>query len=749
MKIALKMSSAFGLLLAATAASAQPAPAGDANPQPKPGDTKPEKAKPAPAKPGEVKAGAAQPAPGAPGEKKPGDQRPTAPAATPPGTPPPAAGDTAGEPAAPQDETEGAPEAEPLPPAPPPGPATGNAGVGGVSLFPEPAGDATQLKQQGEQRPGARAEEKAGVFAEDWWSHARPVLELHGYFRVRAELFHHFSLGRVESPTEALWPRPADDSYVDYLTGTRYGSNAAEQGGGYCTPEEIDRGDDDDPQHAIYPCKNGTQAGANMRFRLNPELHISDNLRVISQIDMLDNVVFGSTPNTFANQPAAGGGYAVVREPRSQVSFFSDTQDPPASGRNSLQDSISVKRAWAEFALPVGEIRFGRMPNHWGLGMYLNSGDGYDDDYQSTIDRLQVITGLKPLELYFSAAMDFPSEGATSDSVSLPNPQPYDLAQLDDVDQYTFSIARKKNPELERLALTRGDLVFNGGAMLIYRTQQLDDRIGTTGSCAADGAATFGCQPGDLAFVRRGAHAWIPDLWLELKYKRFRFGAEAITVQGSVENLSDGSTASNNIAGGEPYDIRQWGIATELEQKLAEDKLQLAFYAGWASGDPDEDSLAPGGPQLGDTTFSTFRFHPSYHVDLILNRNILQRVQGTYYFRPSVDYDFSRDPNGQRIGGGLTVIWTRASEFMQTPGHARDLGIELNARLYFQSKDGALNDMPDEMGGFYSKLEYGVLFPMSGMGYPDQEAAELNRASSGAADTNVAQAVRLYLGVFF
>ncbi|HEV8246407.1 MAG TPA: TIGR04551 family protein, partial [Polyangiaceae bacterium] len=108
------------------------------------------------------------------------------------------------------------------------------------------------------------------------------------------------------------------------------------------------------------------------------------------------------------------------------------------------------------------------------------------------------------------------------------------------------------------------------------------------------------------------------------------------------------------------------------------------------------------------------------------------------------------DPNGQRIGGGLTVIWSRASEFIQTPGHAHDLGIELDARLYYQSKDGALNDVPDQMGGFFAMFEYGVLFPMSGLGYPSNEAAAINsQLHAGAADTNVAQTLRLYLGVFF
>ncbi len=38
-------------------------------------------------------------------------------------------------------------------------------------------------------------------------------------------------------------------------------------------------------------------------------------------------------------------------------------------------------------------------------------------------------------------------------------------------------------------------------------------------------------------YVRRGAQAWIPDLWLQLLYKKFRFEAEFVTIQGSIENL--------------------------------------------------------------------------------------------------------------------------------------------------------------------------------------------------------------------
>jgi uncharacterized protein (TIGR04551 family) len=223
-------------------------------------------------------------------------------------------------------------------------------------------------------------------------------------------------------------------------------------------------------------------------------------------------------------------------------------------------------------------------------------------------------------------------------------------------------------------------------------------------------------------------------------------------VQGTIDNISV-DDQDDLTSGEESHKIQSWGVTTELEQKLVEDKLNLGFRFGWASGDPDVDGLTPafgGQGQLGDRTFSTFRFHPSYRVDMILGRAILTREQGTYYFRPSADYDFLRDPNGQRVGGGLAAIWTRASEFIQAPGHERDLGIELNGKLYYQSKDGALNDVPGILGGFYTELSYGVLFPMAGLGYPDKLRSQIETSlGSAAAETRIAQSLRWYLGVLF
>jgi uncharacterized protein (TIGR04551 family) len=619
------------------------------------------------------------------------------------------------------------------------------------SLFPSPSLDAESLQRQGDQRPDARRADgtvsTGDIFAEDWWSHARPIFEFHGYLRTRAELFHNFSLGRRDAPNLSLYPPPSDNQYTSVagtMAGTTYGPEL-------CRADETDAGATNDPA-GLRGCRNKTQAGANLRFRLNPELHISDNLRINSQVDILDNVVLGSTPEGYGIGPGAEGGYrALQRSGYLANGYLDNTQVPPGSGINGLEDSVRVKRAWAEYTTPVGELRFGRMPNHWGLGIVANSGDGYDDDYQSTVDRIMFASGIKLLDLVIAGMWDFPNEGALA-SAPLAGSQSYDRAQLDDVNQWGLIIMRNKSPELTKLELSRGNLVLNTGVYVTLRKQLLaNDQSGQPGD-NVPGADPINLT--DVGFARRDLTQWLPDLWLQLLYKKFRFEAEVAAVVGSVESTTVASRNNADFVAGQTSErkLRQFGFALELEQKLVEDRLRLRFKSGWGSGDPDAfdpnsvGNLVPGTgeQQINDDTISTFRFNPAYRVDLILNRNILQRIQGTYYFNPSLDYDFSRDANGQRIGGGLNVVWTRASEFVQTPGHDNDLGLELNGSLYFQSKDGALNDEPSRAGGFYAQLQYGILFPLAGMGYQAITRNELSNI-----DVSSAQVLRLYLGVLF
>ena len=642
-------------------------------------------------------------------------------AADPPAAPPAASGSAQAP--APPPATSATPAPTPDPPRRAPlVPAT----MGPAAV--DPTKDQQALAGQGQQRPndgGAGSARPSDVYSDDWWGRARPIFEIHGYFRTRSEVFHNFSLGRHNTSVDPqhLWNQPLDHSYGD--------SAGADHQVNLCDPNGTTR------------CIDKTQATANMRFRLNPELHISDNLRILSQIDALDNLVLGSTPDAYALRPSptnATGYSAAGYNGYAPLGAFSPTQGPPTAGVNGYRNSIDVKRVWGEYQSPIGLVRFGRMPSHWGLGMVANSGDGIDSDYQTTQDRIMFVSGIKSIDLYFGGAWDFVSTGPTNASpYDVYGGQPYNTSNLNNVNEWVLFVAHRTNVEMQKLALARGDLVVNGGLYTVYRTQLLDVKPGET-PLTGDFAST-----NNKNLEHRGVQAIIPDLWVQMLWRKFRFEAELATIYGSIEN----SPASADISN--PVKVRQYGLTTQSEYRAIEDKLRLQFGFGWASGDPWAQSLDPGanGLQAELNTrgpISTFRMHPDYRVDLIFFRHILSRVEGAYYFRPSVDYDFLRNANGQKLGGGAAIIWSRASEFVQTPGHKRDLGVELDMQIYFQAKDGTLNDDPAKIGGFFAMLQYGVFFPLGGLSYlPGEQKSNL---LSGW-DTASAQTVRLFLGIVY
>jgi hypothetical protein len=101
--------------------------------------------------------------------------------------------------------------------------------------------------------------------------------------------------------------------------------------------------------------------------------------------------------------------------------------------------------------------------------------------------------------------------------------------------------------------------------------------------------------------------------------------------------------------------------------------------------------------------------------------------------KPGIGYDFIKNDYGELLGARLDVVWSRATSFVQTWGNNENLGIELDVSLYFRSEDG-----PDLDDGFFAMAQYGVLFPMQGLGYAYEETS-----------LDAAQTLRLLLGVQF
>ncbi len=536
------------------------------------------------------------------------------------------------------------------------------------------------------------------------------VLTLHGYFRVRGELQDTFWLGR-----EALPGEMDDRPFSDF----RPIDNGTLPPGG-C--------DDDREAMGSTRCDGEVLSFANMRLRLEPTLSLSDDVRVHLMLDVFDNVVLGSTADSsayttpdFARAP---------RTPYSLGDWSAMTNHPPIPYRNSLSDSIVARRAWAEVTnRGLGMLRFGRMGSHWGLGLVQNDGRGIDGDYSNDVDRVMGVTKLAGL--YLVAAYDFADEGYIQQfPTDLARPA-FDAGQRDDVDQFVFSVARQLDDQEQRDALARDELVLNGGLYFIYRTQNLST------SSAADPFAPPGTAA--LSLLRRGAETFIPDLWGQLLYRSLRVEVEAALYAGGVEN-------SRSDDAFEDLGILSFGGALESEYRLLDDKLSIRFGAGYGTGDDNVEGLAAVNERAteqndGDNTISTFRFHPNYRVDLILWRTILRQVSGAYYFRPGISYDFIRDDFGQLFGASADFIWSRASSTVQTWGNDPDLGVEINASIYYRSQDG-----PELLDGFFASVQYGVLFPMKGLGYL-QEGDRGQFPGRANPDLENAQTLRVILGV--
>ncbi len=611
-----------------------------------------------------------------------------------------------------------------------------------------PAFDPVELGEEAEAEEGEEDEGEDGPSPEDdgalleqaappssdptqlTWTSPERVLTLNGYFRVRGELQDSFFLGRGTEPQSGQ-PEPPFSAF-------RPLDRDSFPAGGCRSAVIVD--DNSVETQTANNCGGSDRLRyANMRLRLRPTLSLSDDVRVHMMVDVFDNLVLGSTPDNQAFVPS-GSGFsrqlpdgeeAVLRVPNDTLTT---TQNPPESFRNSSDDSVLVRRAWGEVTnRGLGQLRFGRMGSHWGLGMLWNEGAGIDGDFSTEVDRIMGITKIKGV--YFIASWDFVGQGVLRDPAFDLRSPALDATAADDIRQNVFAVAYRLEADEQARRLRRGDFVLNGGLYFQWRRQKL--------SSAGFGNAfpdddEFVARSGSL--VRRGAKVFTPDLWGQFLWKGLRIEAEAAFVAGRIQNLLDNDFQDQG------FKLRQFGLAFESEYRLLQEKLGITLYAGYASGDRDVDGLSDQEDTVAqrttDRTISNFEFHPNYRVDLILWRNIMGRVGGAWYLKPGIGYELIRTPFGQRLGAKFDVIYSQASQPVQAYGGDAPLGVELDFSLYYRSEDG-----PGLVDGFFAQGQYALLIPLRGLGYRTFNG--MPEVTGGNPGLKNAQALRLILGVQF
>ncbi|HUK66213.1 MAG TPA: TIGR04551 family protein, partial [Anaeromyxobacteraceae bacterium] len=488
-------------------------------------------------------------------------------------------------------------------------------------------------------------------------------LQLNGYLRLRSDLFDNLDLHRDADPNGYfLFPRPLRDAE-----------------------------------------NRGTLTSDNMRFRLEPTLNVSEQVRVLSQIDMLDDIVLGSTPQGFFFQSTGV-----------QFPFDSTGQVPPTAGQNSDRNSIVVKRAWAEVQTPLGLLSFGRMPSQFGLGMLSNAGSGIDDDLGDSVDRLQF--ALSPIrtplgELVFIPMYEIVATGVTSEPNSGGVGQPFDRDPADDTKAIGIKVVHVDTDEEMKRKFERNEASVSYGAWYMYKSEgyEFPSYMSANTLPSANSSNPNNDQVGTA--LKSDAYAHTLDLWYRYQTRRFRFESELAGIIGQIGNAGNGLSVL----------LRQWGGVAQAEWKLGEGKLHLGGEFGIASGGDDpgfgenpgrpctSSPCRPGtidGPQFAPTdrvpAIRNFRFNQAYRVDLILFKEIIGGVTDAFYLKPSVNYEFI-----DGLSGWLALVYSQAMTAVSTPSStSTPLGVEADLGVKYQTEDG-----------FIAWLNFGIFQPFGAFDY--------------------------------
>ncbi|HOU52695.1 MAG TPA: TIGR04551 family protein [Myxococcota bacterium] len=569
---------------------------------------------------------------------------------------------------------------------------------------------------------GQRADEAVRNWStlppQDGPSRTFPWFEHHGYFRLRIDGYWRPHLG-----TEAI------------ANGATVNTSA------YRPPLNANVTNHDPGQDWI--------GGANMRLRWAPVLHVSPRIEVQAEVDVLDNLVLGSTPDADPDRADA------------PLPIYSRSQAPASATRLGGRDPVTVKQAfvsWTPF-LPKDDRGFllrlsgGRMARQWGLGILENAGRDLDSDYGTYQDRVNLLARIGGI--YTEVGYTWVASGPNTMDPSQPYGETHDLSNADDVWDLSLAIFRRPDTEAEKRKRYRDLVVLNrpvvdGGGYLVFRRQNLDVKPAMDGSITAMPTTPYD----EVALEKRNGWMLTPDVWLRLEWKpslkeHVRIEAEFAGVFGHIQNVPrfryDSGSSSWQADGSAPLDIRSFGGA--LEGEYVRGPISTGLYAGFATGTAapwwgwrDRNNVTT---NRGLQSLRSFYFHPDYRVDQLLFRNVVGTITNAWYVKPFVQYDlFEGDRDA--LAGRLEVLYGRAFEARATPGGKDpNLGVELLVRLFYEEK-----------GAFYAGLDWATLFPFDGLdlpatyGCPEDGSGNLT-ACHAARNARWSMAVRGRFGVMF
>ena len=583
-------------------------------------------------------------------------------------------------------------------------------------MGPQPTGEEPKEEGPAEEAPDQETQEPSDLEPLGGYPgqarRVRQVVQLDGYLRFRTDFYHKLHLNQtyfvnVGNPRTPPFPLPLE-----------------------CPVQEA-------------PCASKNLGGANLRLRLDPTVNLTDQVRVVAQVDLFDNTLMGSTPDSLINARRPGDRSGVA-----PVGVLSNSQNPAEFGINSIVSGIRAKRAWGEVDSEFGSLRFGRMPWHFGRGIAFNNGSCPDCDFGTTVDRVLGLTQIYGHQI--ALAWDFGAQGHHIGLINLgsrdPNGPPLDLSQKDDVLQLVLAITRLDDERRFQERALQGELMFNYGTQVVFRKQgyelydwgpNVDERVrnGTVPPTREDLNMSLNSNVDALAFV--------PSLWMKLAWKALTVEAEATGMVGKMDD--GGPLIDPQETGNRELTLQQlgWVVATEL--RLYKNAFFLGFETGGATGDQAENpntylnyrwKVVP--QPLGDHTLSDFKFSPDYHVDEILFRRIIGTVTNAVYVKPQMTYWLDLAERRQ-VGLNAAFIYSMALEPVATPGNAYPYGVEMDLGINYRNP----------ADGFYGGVTWAVLWPLGALNRPMTTSMQGQTLWPAKQDATSSQALRAFLGIRF
>ncbi len=392
------------------------------------------------------------------------------------------------------------------------------------------------------------------------------------------------------------------------------------------------------------------------RLRIMPTLSYGDLAALKIQVDALDDVLWGDNNGVASSPLFAGDG--------SNQYFLGGDFD----------GSVRVPRAWVEFKVPIGAMRVGRMPSHWGLGLVANGGgtgnidpltpEGeperkaldsfFDDDFGDnhfglTADRILFVT--KPITIA-KVLGGTPAEDAESNLII-----GYAFDKLSEAPLLPAEgFERRFRPYGQQGFISRSsdDDVNEHVALILYNAPDWnpvaysdDLRLGLYGIYrhADEGSTqpstldpselcgTFAGQP--VRCVDTGSDVWIVDVWWRLRYGPYYTEGEAYKIGGEtfggVPFPGKNRKKKANITGG----VARVGYML--------DNVDGILEIGHASGDE----------ALEDEEFKQRGLHPDFNVGLILFEETLRELTARTYGPPFFSPENPEGAKGFFSDGGV------------------------------------------------------------------------------------------------